>query len=111
MNISKTNKKINYINTVLDKTHNMDLIKYIYTQRKSVYTEQELYDKLPSKMDNIDKDLIIANLCQCNLLTKHNRSEYKRLTFTDKFKKQLKSTKMNEELRSYFIFAIENKHV
>jgi len=55
------------IKTKLDNPKILNLFSYIYTQEKSKYTEDELFNQLP---DTINKENIINTFCNCNLLTK-----------------------------------------
>jgi len=113
--VAITQKDYEFIENALDEDKYLPLFQYIYTQQKSEFTEQELYSKIPS---GVDKELLLANLCRCNLLkehgvnyTKEGTYVYKRLNLTAKFKQNITELDISPTLKNYFITAISNQYV
>jgi len=113
--VATTKKDYQFIENALDENKYLPLFQFIYTQEKSEFTEQELYAKIPN---GLDKELLLANLCRCNLLKEHRVSYtqegtyvYRRLNLTTKFKQNIRNLNISPTLKNYFITAISNQYV
>lgn len=114
----KTQNKIEFLENVLNDKAYVNLFEYIYKNKKSIFTEQELINQIPDKNSNgqnIDKTLLLSHLVRAGLLDKSglsgNRS-YRRLKITnEKFRNKINTLNMNYSIKKSLIIGMTEHNI